>query len=339
MADVSHQRFLGTLSLSTGATLITLSLLMNKLSGLYGILALITGYELSSLQLSMYIYSIFALVLTIYLGGHIKKQSPLQCLALAWFYALDTILNAAWTAAFAVSWFLVLVAHNAGEDVSNGPGKMMGDTAGFTSPKVNASSVEVAADGVTPPAHPTEAVVDVVESDKPAGVSSNGSGSMAGQVLSTESMNSIGIIIALWTVRMYFCIIMLGWARVVIRQHIAKNASQTFEGASKDPSMAENPFDESKPEGSGWSGKLGRVLIGLGRSYWLGKEEDDAWMYGMKFRRSGEAGTVLSNLEPTGPSERERRRRSGTGPPQPVSELQQQTPADPKALQVPTASV
>jgi inositol phosphorylceramide synthase regulatory subunit len=311
---------------------------MNKLSGLYGIIALITGYDLSSLQLSMYVYSVFALVLTIYLGQHIKTQSPLQCLALAWFYALDTVLNAAWTAAFAVSWFLVLVAHNAGQLVKGGPKGTMGDTAGFTSPQVNASSVTVAADGVTPPAPATEAVVGVVEADKPAGVDAHSNGGVAGAVLSPESMNSIGIIIALWTVRVYFCIIMLGWARMVIRQHIAKNASQNYESASKDQSMGENPFDESKAEGQGWKGKLGRFLIGLGRSYWLGKDEDDAWMYGMKFRRSNETGTVLSSAEPIGLVERERRRRSGTGPPQPAIELQQPS-ADPKALQVPASNV
>lgn len=125
---------------------------------------------------------------------------------------------------------------------------------------------------------------------------------------------------------------------MVIRQHIARNASQSYEGASKDQTVGENPFDGSKPEGQGWKGKLGRFLIALGRSYWLGKDEDDTWMYGMKFRRSNEVGTVLSSLEPNGPSERERRRRSGTGPPQPPIELQQ-PPADPKALQVPAASV
>ena len=313
---------------------------MNKLSGLYGILALLTGYHLSSLQLSMYLYSLFALFLTIYLAPHIKKQSPLQCLALAWFYALDTVLNAAWTAAFAVSWFLVLVAHNAGQTVGkSGPKGTISDTAGFTNPKINASSVEIAAQGVTPPspvAGAEEVVVGVTESDKPAG-SGTGDGTVAGAVLSTESMNSIGIIIALWTVRVYFCVIMLGWARVVVRQHIARNASQGYDGASKDQAMGDNPFDVSKPDGQGWKGKLGRFLIALGRSYWLGKDENDAWMYGMKFRRSNEIGTMLSSLEPAGPTERERRRRSGTGPPAAPIELQQ-PPTDPKALQVPAAS-
>ncbi len=49
------------MSLSTGASLITLSLLVNKLAGFYGILALLTGYELSPFQLTMYVYSVLAL--------------------------------------------------------------------------------------------------------------------------------------------------------------------------------------------------------------------------------------------------------------------------------------
>ena len=74
------------MSLSTGASLITLSLLLNKVSGLYGLLALLTGYHLSPIQLSMYIYSLFALVLTALLVPHIRTQSPLHCLALKMTY-------------------------------------------------------------------------------------------------------------------------------------------------------------------------------------------------------------------------------------------------------------
>src|SRR5882757_5952579 len=122
------------MTLSTGASLITLSLLINKLAGLYGILALFTGYALSPFQLSMYVYSTFALFLSAYLGSHIRTQSPLQCLALAWFYVLDSIVNAAYTVAFAVTWFLVLAQHNGGvPGEKQGPGaNTMDNTSGFT---------------------------------------------------------------------------------------------------------------------------------------------------------------------------------------------------------------
>ncbi|MCW3717643.1 hypothetical protein UE95_040995, partial [Burkholderia cenocepacia] len=70
---------------------------MNKISGLYGLLALLTGYHLSPVQLSMYLYSLIALGVAAILFPHIRAQSPLQCLALAYLYALDSIINAAYT--------------------------------------------------------------------------------------------------------------------------------------------------------------------------------------------------------------------------------------------------
>ena len=314
--------------LSTGATLITLSLLINKLAGLYGILALLTGYHLSPLQLSMYLYSLFALVITAYLSRHIRSQSPLHCLALAWFYVLDSIVNAAFTAVFAMSWFLVLMQHNAGQGSKKGSAAgTIDDTSGFTNPEFNVSSVE---------AVPGATGQDAVSGSEPASTAAgaDGNGSLQRAVLSTESMNSIGIIIALWTIRAYFCIIMLGWARMVIRQHIANTGSKStsYSTASASSNYAENPFDKSKPEGEGWRGKLGRVLISIGPKYWLGRDEDDSWMYNMKFRKVSDTANAvaLKNIE-AGPAERERRRRSGTDPPLPEPEVL----GNGKTLQVP----
>lgn len=322
------------MSLSTGASLITLSLVLNKLSGLYGILALLTGYHLSPFQLSMYIYSIFALGLTVYLSPYIRKQSPLHCLALAWFYVLDSIINAAFTAAFAVTRFLVLAQHHTGETAPKGPGAgTIQDTAGFTDPALNVSRVEVIAAPQPGISGGQDAVAAAVPASSPAGTSqtssaNNPSAALQNVVLGAESMNSIGVIITLWTIRAYFCLIMLAFARMVLRQHIAHLSSSknfSYTNASPSSSLAENPFAESKPEGQGWKGKLGRVMVSIGRSYWLGSDEDDSWMYGMKFRRSTEAGNagggmMLSKLESAaGPTERERRRRSGTGPPVPAA--------------------
>lgn len=68
-------------------------------------LAILTGYTLSLLQLSTYIYSLVVLVALVYLIPHVRKQSPFESLALAWLYALDTIINAAYTVAFGVHWY------------------------------------------------------------------------------------------------------------------------------------------------------------------------------------------------------------------------------------------
>lgn len=297
------------MNLSTGASLITLSLLLNKVSGLYGILALLTGFHLSPIQLSMYIYSILALILTAYLAPHIRKQSPLPCIVLACFYVLDSVINAAYTAAFAVTWFLVLAQHTAGE-APKGPGATtIADTAGFTSPEFNVSSVEI----VHNPAATPRVAVGATPAAAPAGQSGNGT--LSNAVLSSSSMNSIGIIVALWTIRVYFCVIMLAYSRFVLRQHIASVSQK-----STSYSTSENPF-ATVP---GWRGKLGRFLISVAKGYWLGSDEDDAWMTGMgsKFRKSEESGIALKKVEAIGPSERERRRRSGTGPPPPPANVE-----------------
>lgn len=287
----------------------------------------------------MYIYSVSALILTVYLTPHIKTQSPLHCLALAWFYVLDSIINAAYTAAFAVTWFLVLIAHQAGKDAGvSGPGAgMINDTAGFTDPEHNVSKVEIIATpqaGNVGPGSGQDAVAVGTPGNVAAGVGANN------VIWGRESINSVGIIIMLWTIRAYFCLVMLSWARVVVRQHIAvataNNPNTDFTSANE-KGQAEDPFAESKPEGQGWKGKLGRFMISLGRSYWLGSTEDDSWINNMptRFRtdRNDSAhstqsayqtnnGVVLGKIEASQNPERERRRRSGTGPPLPSVQAQ-----------------
>ncbi|EEH41980.2 hypothetical protein PAAG_03901 [Paracoccidioides lutzii Pb01] len=314
------------MSLQTGATVITLSLLLNKISGLYGLLALLTGYHLSPFQLSMYIYSILGLALTAFLAPHIRLQSPLQCLALAWFYLLDSVINAAYTAAFAVTWFLVISQHHEPGSAASGPGSsMMGETAGFITPKLNVSSVLV--DG----SEGSDVSASSQPSSTPTRTSSgaqSGSASLGNAVLQPESLQSIGIICTLWTIRVYFVFVMLSFARHCILQHsfharTSVSRRRSLHTHSRNTSLISNididpnPFNIRSPEGQGWKGKLGRIMVSVGRNYWL-EDDDHGWLNGMnrKFRKSvdpvGSRSTSGSGL-----SERERRRRSGTGPPLP----------------------
>lgn len=299
--------------LTTGASLITLSLLLNKMSGLYGILALLTGYHLSPFQLSMYIYSIIALSLTVVLSRHIKTGSPFHCLALAWLYVVDSVINAAYTAAFAVTWFLLLSGQKKGPGAST-----IDETSGFTDPAHNVSRVSVGQEGI-------EGVVPAAE---PASTSNTP------LILDTQSINSIGIIATLWTFRAYFCLVMLSWARQVIRQHIAVVSirSGQYGGSAANKGLADNPFADTKPEGQGWKGKLGRVMVNIGKGYFLAADEADdneSWVQNVsgRFKTSknsagsaGEGGIMLGKITPRDqrPTERERRRRAGTGPPEPT---------------------
>ncbi|KAK2736130.1 hypothetical protein FQN55_001870 [Onygenales sp. PD_40] len=323
------QSFLYVMSLQTGASLITLSLLLNKVSGLYGLLALLTGFHLSPFQLSMYIYSLLALGLTAFLAPHIRLQSPLQCLALAWFYLIDSVINAAYTAAFAVTWFLVISQHHHSAPTSGPGSSTMGDTAGFTNPKYNVSSVRVDSG---------KGGHDSVASAQPAAVpagaadgDTTGTPSVGNGVLQPESFQSIAIICTLWTIRVYFVLVMLAFARQCLRQYsfhakTSINRRRSLPTHSRNSSMLSNfdvdpnPFNIRSPEGQGWQGKLGRIMVSVGRSYWLEGEDDFSWMSGMnrKFRKNGDPlGSGNTSSSEGGPTERERRRRSGTGPPPP----------------------
>lgn len=303
------------MSLRTGTELSTLSLLLNKVSGLYGLLALLTGLHLSPLQLSMYIYSIFALAITFTLAPHIRTHSPFHCLALATFYVLDSVINAAYTAAFAFTWFLVLSQHlsdDRGGEVPGPGGKMMSDTGGYSSPAFNVSHVGVAAgpdQGI--PGEKHEAVTGGVPGSL---ASTAASPSLGHGVLQSESVSSIVVICALWAIRVYMCLVVMSYVRLVLRRHVAntsRNSTQLYT-PGKMSHMIENPFAMHFPEGKGWKGQLGRAMISVGRGYWLGSEDgDDMWMSEElamgRMRKPG-----VAQAEVPGLVERERRRRSGT---------------------------
>ena len=309
------QTFLYLMSLRTGTELSTLALLLNKVSGLYGLLALLTGFHLSPLQLSMYIYSLLALALVVSLAPHIRTQSPFHCLALATFYVLDTVINAAYTAAFAMTWFLVISQHHSDAKGGKAPGpggQMMSDTGGYSNPEYNVSSVHVAAgpdQGV--PGEKTEAVTVGAGGSV---ASSATSPSLGHGVLQPESISSVVVICALWAVRVYMCLVVTSYARLVIRRYVAnmsRNGTELYTPGSSSR-FIENPFGVRLPEGRGWKGKLGRAMISVARGYWLGSQEgDDEWMNEeMAMGRMKKPNAAVGDAP--GVVERERRRRSGT---------------------------
>ncbi|KAL3419766.1 hypothetical protein PVAG01_08264 [Phlyctema vagabunda] len=311
--------FLYFMSLRTGTEMISLSVIFNKLTGFYGLLAILTGVELSLLQLSMYIYSVGALVLVAILSPHIRKQSPFECLALAWFYVFDTVINTAYTSAFAVTWFLAISAHesNTPGGIPSAPGSGTIDkAAGFTSPQYNVSKVEIVANPASGVTKGQEAVAYAA-----AGTAASGASASLGHGVGLEESIPSIILIGLMTlVRVYFILVVLAYARQVLRQHmfrrspIAKLHLHT-DGVADAP--AENPFAANSAAGRGWKGQVGRLMVSVGEGYWLGGRADDSWVKGMdgRFKNS------TKNIGPPGTIERERRARSGTGPPMPPKNL------------------
>jgi inositol phosphorylceramide synthase regulatory subunit len=103
------QSFLGIISLQTGTELVAIALLINKATGFYGFLTLLTGFAASALQVTWYTISVVLIGLLAYLIPHVRKQSPFQNLALAWLYVIDTIAHFAYVSAFATTWYLETV--------------------------------------------------------------------------------------------------------------------------------------------------------------------------------------------------------------------------------------
>ncbi|KAL7933543.1 Inositolphosphorylceramide synthase subunit Kei1 domain-containing protein [Trichoderma chlorosporum] len=102
----------GLISLQTGTELISLALVFNKVTGVYGLLAILTGFQLSLFQLTTYVYCIGVLGLLVYLIPHIRKQTPFECLALAWLYVIDAVINIASTVAFGMDWYFATATSN-----------------------------------------------------------------------------------------------------------------------------------------------------------------------------------------------------------------------------------
>ncbi|KAK2060177.1 DUF1753-domain-containing protein [Colletotrichum caudatum] len=242
--------FLGCISLQTGTEIISLVLLFNRLTGLYGLLAILTGYELSVTQLSMYLYSLGVVVLLAMFVPHIRKQSPFENLSLAWLYIIDTILNIAYTTFFAVKWYVNSTA------LDNHPGSA-GSPAG----------AEIAETAL---ANGAPVVPDVPKTTKHIGPQ--------------ESWMSLGLICSVTLVRVYFALVVMSFAQQVLQRYNEMGWEE--EGRKKGP---DGPFSQGEPGGEGSRGRLGRVMLALGRGYWMSERPQDEWAstVSAKFRHVG----------------------------------------------------
>jgi inositol phosphorylceramide synthase regulatory subunit len=290
--------------------MISLSMLFNRVTGFYGLLAILTGFRLDATQFSMYLYSVAALILLALLMPHIRKQSPLECLALAWFYAFDTVINCVYTVAFAVTWFLTVRTSDSGTQTNaTGSGTMNG-TAGFISTVYNVSKVDVVASPST----------ELVGGQDAAAIGKAATATAVTTSSSFQHVPSLVIIVLLTLIRFYFALIVMAYARQILRKYLQTSSARSHiinDGSSD--LEAENPFAPNMPLGQRWRGKLGRTLLFIGRGYFLDGPVDDDWARGVNSRFKPSVVPVPGDRR--GTFERERRARSGTGPPLPPPNL------------------
>ncbi|KAL6365221.1 hypothetical protein LRP88_01206 [Fusarium phalaenopsidis] len=170
----------GFISLQTGTEVISLALVFNKVTGVYGLLAILTGYQLSLLQLSTYVYSIAILIGLAILVPHVRRQSPFECLALAWMYILDTVINIGYTAAFGLDWyFSTQLTESADLKKTNLP--------------------NFVAEGMQGLRKETE---------------------MHGKVVPQETATSMLLIVGSMLIRVYFCFVVMAYAKQVLQKYM-----------------------------------------------------------------------------------------------------------------------
>jgi hypothetical protein len=232
------QTLLGFIGLQTGTELITLALIFNKVTGLYGILAIITGYSLSALQLSTYIYSIGVLATLVCLLPHVRRQSPIECLALAWVYILDTLISLACTSVFATNWYLSSTPTNSGH------GK---------TPDVGGRG------GQNPDNTPT--------------THSARSDAAVRQGMPQDTAMSFILIVAFTLVRVYLSLVVAAFARQALRQHMDHQRELDVPRGKE----TEEPFAPESDGGQGWKAWLGRRLVSVGKGYWMDLKDQEDW--------------------------------------------------------------
>ncbi|KAI0047856.1 DUF1753-domain-containing protein, partial [Auriscalpium vulgare] len=110
---------LGIFDLKTGVTVAVLFALLNKVAGVYGLIALLLGAGGSAAQLSLYIYSALGLFVLAWGLRAINEEDPRRTLYFAHLFFADHVLSTAWTVFFAVQWW-VYTPHD-GRRVSNSP--------------------------------------------------------------------------------------------------------------------------------------------------------------------------------------------------------------------------
>jgi hypothetical protein len=232
-ADTLLQTFIGLISLQTGTELVSLALLFNKAVGVYGLLAIATGYSLNALQVSTYICSLLAAVALSFLLPHVRRQSPFQNLALAWLYAIDTVASAAYTSVFAVTWY----------QSSYDPKGPVTTSDPTTAPNADRNEQQTA------------------QPNAGTGVQ--------------ETAASLVLITFFSLVRVYFSLVVMAHARTVL-QSFAESHCVCDESNGR--ASLPNPFAVEQPLGEGWQGKIGRVMVSIGRRYWLDrKNQDEEW--------------------------------------------------------------
>ncbi|KAF7794272.1 hypothetical protein EIP86_005405 [Pleurotus ostreatoroseus] len=121
--------FLGCLDIKTGVIIAILFALLNKVAGVYGLIAVLTGAGGSAAQLSMYIYSVIALIALAWGLRAVGQEDARHTLYFAHAFLVDHILSTAWTIFFAVVWW-VYTPHDGRQEIASAAQKEIMEAGG-----------------------------------------------------------------------------------------------------------------------------------------------------------------------------------------------------------------
>lgn len=256
--------------LSLGADLIIVSGVVNKASGFYGILSLLTGAHISVMSWILHIFSLVAFPLYVYAFFAIKNRNALFFLAFVHIYFIDTLIDIGFTIVFCIKWFAHArsVAKQAAATASSSVLSAAG-TAASAATKIATSIAEAAIETavaatetlentdptatyeeeftlITAPASPRHIIERAVDvASQATTVASNQSTSVK-----RESVVTIILTVVILLIRIYCTFVLIGYARQLVR---SKNLRK-YNG---------------EPKGS-FAARLQQYLLTPFESFWTG---------------------------------------------------------------------
>lgn len=106
-----------------------------------------------------------------------------------------------------------------------------------------------------------------------------------------DAAASLFLVVLFSLVRVYLALVVASHARWVLQRWGGEERGEAATGddVANAGAAPVNPFAEGTPLGEGWKGRAGRIMVSVGRDYWLGRQkEDEEWAraMGAKFRSS-----------------------------------------------------
>jgi hypothetical protein len=260
MVSLVPRSFLFFIPLYVGAEVIIALGIFNKLSGFYGILSIFTGHPITAIEWILNLVSLALLPLYVMAFINISKKNALRMLVFAYVYAFDTLSSVGFTIFFSTHWFKVAKISKVNTGGSSLSPSMTESIASVTETlasvteqvtSVASAAVTSVLTNVTAIKADGELAADIVRRETEAVLNKSAS-------LPQETAVTILITVGLLMVRIYFTLVIIGYARLLVRQQNLRSHN-------------------GQPKGS-LSAKLQYLAISVAEPFWTG----NSWSSGSR---------------------------------------------------------